>query len=87
MTREETIQVKSLLHNVDREFVDSLLEKINLSIREKEVIRSTELDKITISELAEKLFLSPDTISYIKKSAVKKIYLYSLQKNYIKTTK
>lgn len=87
MTKKETKQVKTLLHNVDRDFVIELLDKINLSLREKEIIKSTELDKITISELSEKLYLSPDSISYIKKSAVKKIYLYSLQKNYIKITK
>lgn len=87
MTKKETKEVKKILNNVDKEFVLSFLDKINLSLREKEVIQATELDKMTISEIADKLFLSPDSISYIKKSAVKKIYSYSLQKNYIKITK
>ena len=86
MTKKETKEVKRILSNVDKEFVNSFLNKINLSLRENEVIRSTELDKITVFELAEKMCLSPDAINYIKKAAVKKIYKYSLQNNYIKIT-
>lgn len=86
MTRKETKEVKSLLRNVDKEFVINLLNKINLSARERNVITATELDRVTIYELAEKMFVSPDTISYIKKAAIKKIYSYSIQKNYIKIT-
>lgn len=86
MTKKETKDVKNLLNNVDKEFVLQLLEKINLSERERQIIKETELNKTTITDMADKLFLSPDSISHIKQQAVKKIYLYSIQKNYIKTT-
>ena len=86
MTRKETKEVKKILHNADKEYVLEILSKINLSIREKTVIESTELDRVTISEMAEKMYLSPDSISNIKKSAVNKIYTFLMQKNYIKNT-
>lgn len=87
MTSEKTKKVKQILHNPDKEFVMDILSKINLSVREKIIIESTELDRITISEMADKMYLSPDSVSTIKKSAMNKIYTYFLQKNYIKNAK
>lgn len=87
MTKKETKEVKKILSNVDREFLVAFLDKINLSNRERSVINFTELNRETISEVAEKMYISVDSVSHIKKSAIKKIYLYSMQKNYIKNTK
>jgi len=86
MTKPETKKVKKILSSVDREFVDSLIEKVNLSPREKEVIRSTELNKETIGEVAEKLCLSVDSIARIKQAAMNRMYIFFVQKNYIKNT-
>lgn len=84
MTREETKKVKNILGNVDRCFVLSFLDRINLSIRERKIIQETELDGETIEAMADKMCLSVDAVAHIKRSAVNKIYIYSIQNNYIK---
>lgn len=87
MTKPETKEVKKILANVDREYVEKLIDKVNLSLRDKEIIKATELDKERISEVADKMCLSVDSIAKIKQSAMNRIYLYFMQKNYIKNTK
>lgn len=84
MRKEETVKTKRILRNVDKAFVLELLDKVNLTQRELKIIRDTELERKTIKEMSVEMNVSLSYISVIKKSAMDKIYRYSLAARLVK---
>ena len=71
---------KLALADVDRNRVIVLLESVNLTRQENEIVRRTELDGERLCDMADVFSLSVDTVSHIKRSAMRKIGVYLTQK-------
>ena len=71
---------KIALADVDRKKVLELLECVNLTNQEKEVVLKTELEGLRLYDIADSFSLSLDSISHIKRSAMQKIGVYITQK-------
>jgi len=77
----------------DRQKIEKLLDKVNLSVKEKEIIAKSEIDKIDLETICNEManWNKKSVISYsnlyrIKKSGMMKIgfYLINSNKNAIK---
>lgn len=55
-----------------------LLEKVNLTTREKQILIDSELEHKTIKEISIEKNISLSYVSVIKRKAVEKIYKYNL---------
>ncbi|MBO6100845.1 MAG: hypothetical protein J6P07_05885 [Spirochaetaceae bacterium] len=71
---------KIALADVDRAKVVALIDCINLTNQEKEIVIKTELEGLRLYDMADNLSLSLDSISHIKQSAMRKIGVYLTQK-------
>jgi DNA-binding CsgD family transcriptional regulator len=71
---------KVALGDVDRAKVMGLLDAVNLTLQEKEIVRRTELDGERLSDMADVFSLSIDSVSLIKRQALRKIGIYLTQK-------
>lgn len=71
---------KIALADVDRNRVIALLDCINLTRQEREIIERTELAGERLCDMADVYSLSLDTVSYIKRNALRKIGIYLTQK-------
>jgi DNA-directed RNA polymerase specialized sigma subunit len=84
MVRIQTLKVKTLLHDVDKNFVYNLIENINFTSKEKKILFDTEIEKKSIKELSLEMNISTYYVSVIKTTAIKKVYKYAINKNLIK---
>ena len=71
---------KAALHNVDKNKVIALLDCVNLTRQERELIEKTELSGERLCDMAEVYALSVDAVSLIKSRALRKIGVYLTQK-------
>lgn len=71
---------KVALSDVDRAKVLELLEAVNLTLQEKDIVRRTELDGERLYDMADSYSLSLDSVSLIKRQALRKIGIYLTQK-------
>ena len=71
---------KLALKNVDRQQVIALLDSVNLTTQERNIIKCTELDGDRLCDMAETYSLSIDAVSLIKRKALRKIGIYLTQK-------
>lgn len=69
----------NLLSNPSRFEVIALVESVNLTLQEKKIILESELNGKRISEIAEDLNLSPDSIMRIKTKAMNKIHDFAIK--------
>lgn len=84
MTSKMTIAAKKLLRNVDKSFVMDLIDRINMTSREKKILSDMELEKKTIKELSVEMNISLGYISVLKRSAIQKVYEYGITTKLIK---
>lgn len=78
MVKESTQIAKTILQNVNKVFVMELLEKVNLTTREKQILIDSELEHKTIKEISIEKNISLSYVSVLKRKAVEKIYKYNL---------
>lgn len=71
---------KLALSNVDRAQVMALLDAVNLTKMERAIVQRTELDGERLYDMAESYSLSLDSVSQIKRQALRKIGIYITQK-------
>lgn len=71
---------KAALHNVDKIKVIALLDCVNLTRQERELIEKTELAGERLCDMAEVYALSVDAVSLIKSRALRKIGIYLTEK-------
>lgn len=71
---------KLALADVDRVKVLSLLDCVNLTKTEREIVQRTELDGERLCDMADLFSLSIDSVSLIKRNAMRKIGVYITQK-------
>ena len=71
---------KIALQNVDKTKVIALLDCVNLTTQEREIIERTELKGERMSDMADLFSLSVDAVSLIKRKALRKIGVYLMQK-------
>lgn len=71
---------KLALSNVDRMQVMALLDAVNLTKQERDIVQRTELDGERLSDMADAYSLSIDSVSLIKRQALRKIGIYLTQK-------
>lgn len=71
---------KLALRNVDRMQVIALLDAVNLTRQERDIVQRTELDGERLYDMAESYSLSLDSVSQIKRQALRKIGIYITQK-------
>jgi DNA-binding CsgD family transcriptional regulator len=71
---------KLALADVDRAKVLSLLDCVNLTKTEREIVQRTELDGERLCDMADLFSLSIDSVSLIKRNAMRKIGVYITQK-------
>ena len=71
---------KAALHNVDKNKVIALLDCVNLTRQERTGIERTELDGERLCDMADLFSLSVDSVSNIKRSALRKIGFYLTEK-------
>lgn len=71
---------KAALHNVDKIKVIALLDCVNLTRQERTVIERTELAGERLCDMADLFSLSVDSVSNIKRSALRKIGVYLTEK-------
>ena len=62
--------------DVDRKRVLEILENVNLTKIEKEIVIKTELDGERLYDMAEVFSLSVDSVSHIKRTAMQKIGIF-----------
>lgn len=75
MIKTETKKAKDFLNSVDLEFIQSTLQKINFTSREKRLI-TMMLDKKTIKEISIELNLSMSYIAALRQQIYNKISVY-----------
>lgn len=80
MVSEIVKLAKAALHNVDKNKVIALLDCVNLTRQERELIEKTELAGERLCDMAEVYALSVDAVSLIKSRALRKIGIYLTQK-------
>ena len=71
---------KIALQDVDKNKVIALLDCINLTMQEREIVQRTELNGERLSDMADLFSLSVDAVSLIKRKALRKIGVYLMQK-------
>lgn len=71
---------KVALADVDRKKVIALLDCVNLTVQERDIIERTELAGERLCDMAELYALSIDSVSLIKRHALRKIGVYLTQK-------
>lgn len=71
---------KLALSNVDRQQVMALLDAVNLTRQERDIVQRTELEGERLSDMADAYSLSIDSVSLIKRQALRKIGIYLTQK-------
>ncbi len=71
---------KLALSNVDRMQVMALLDAVNLTRQERDIVQRTELEGERLSDMADAYSLSIDSVSLIKRQALRKIGVYLTQK-------
>ena len=71
---------KLALSNVDRQQVLDLLDAVNLTRQERDIVQRTELDGERLYDIADLYALSLDSVSLIKRNALRKIGIYITQK-------
>ena len=71
---------KIALSDVDKERVLSLLNSVNLTSQERDIVERTELKGERLCDMAECYALSIDAVSLIKRRALRKIGVYLTQK-------
>lgn len=71
---------KVALSDVDRNKVVALLDCVNLTTQERSIIERTELAGERLCDMADAYALSIDTVSLIKRRALRKIGVYITQK-------
>ena len=71
---------KLALSNVDRQQVIALLDAVNLTRQERDIVQRTELEGERLSDMADLYSLSIDSVSLIKRQALRKIGIYLTQK-------
>ena len=71
---------KAALHNVDKIKVIALLDCVNLTRQERELIERTELAGDRLCDMADVYALSVDAVSLIKSRALRKIGVYLTEK-------
>ena len=70
---------KLALSDVDRVKVIALLDSVNLTIQERNIIERTELAGERLCDMADVYALSIDAVSLIKRRALRKIGVYLTQ--------
>lgn len=80
MITEVVKLAKLALSNVDRQQVISLLDAVNLTRQERDIVQRTELDGERLYDMAESYSLSIDAVSLIKRQALRKIGIFLTQK-------
>ena len=71
---------KVALSNVDKAQVIALLDAVNLTRQERDIVQRTELEGERLYDMAESYALSIDSVSQIKRQALRKIGIYLTQK-------
>lgn len=71
---------KIALADVDRKKVLELLDCVNLTRMERELVEHTELAGDRLCDMADVFALSVDSVSLIKRTAMRKIGVYITQK-------
>ena len=71
---------KLALSDVDKKKVIALLDCVNLTNQERELIERTELAGERVCDMAEVYALSVDAVSLIKSRALRKIGVYLTEK-------
>lgn len=71
---------KVALSDVDRQQVMVLLDAVNLTKAERDIVQRTELDGERLYDMADLYALSIDSVSLIKRQAMRKIGIYLTQK-------
>ena len=71
---------KAALADVDKQKVIFLLDCVNLTKQEREIIERTELAGERLADMADLFSLSIDSVSLIKRHALQKIGVYLTQK-------
>ena len=71
---------KAALTDVDKQKVIFLLDRVNLTKQEREIVESTELAGERLADMADLFSLSVDAVSLIKRKALRKIGVYLTQK-------
>jgi hypothetical protein len=71
---------KVALSDVDRVKVLALLDGVNLTRQERDIVQRTELEGERLYDMADAYSLSIDSVSLIKRQALRKIGIYITQK-------
>ena len=71
---------KVALADVDRAKVIALLDAVNLTRQERDIVQRTELDGERLCDMADVYSLSIDSVSLIKRQALRKIGIFLTQK-------
>lgn len=71
---------KVALSDVDRAKVIALLDAVNLTRQERDIVQRTELEGDRLCDMADVYSLSIDSVSLIKRQALRKIGIYLTQK-------
>ena len=71
---------KAALADVDKQKVLFLLDCVNLTKQEREIVERTELAGERLADMADLYALSIDSVSLIKRHALQKIGVYLTQK-------
>lgn len=71
---------KLALSDVDRAKVLALLDGVNLTRQERDIVQRTELEGERLNDMADAYNLSLDSVSLIKRQALRKIGIFLTQK-------
>jgi hypothetical protein len=71
---------KVALSDVDRAKVLALLDGVNLTRQERDIVQRTELEGERLYDMADAYSLSIDSVSLIKRQALRKIGIFITQK-------
>ena len=71
---------KVALSDVDRAKVLALLDSVNLTRQERDIVQRTELEGERLYDMADAYSLSIDSVSLIKRQALRKIGIFITQK-------
>lgn len=71
---------KLALSDVDRAKVLALLDGVNLTRQERDIVQRTELEGERLNDMADAYNLSLDSVSLIKRQALRKIGIFITQK-------
>lgn len=71
---------KVALSDVDKNKVLALLDAVNLTRQERDIVQRTEMEGERLYDMADSYSLSIDAVSLIKRQALRKIGIYLTQK-------